>query len=78
MSAPEYSLEDLLPTRYIGGLFAFYELGDLRLMRDAYLFAYLHSAFNFLPFNETSRVEIATNRQKYLHEAANYVREGRR
>lgn len=64
------------PTRYIGGLFSFYELGDPRLMRNAYLFAYLHSAFNFLPFNETSKVEIATNRQKYLNEAANYVREG--
>jgi hypothetical protein len=64
--------------RYIGGLFAFYELGDTRLIKDTFLFAYLNSAFNFLPFNEATRVAISTKRAENLNEAARYVREGQR
>jgi len=60
---------------YLEGLLAFYELGDERLARAAFLDAYLLSAFRYLPLGEGARLTLATQREKCLQEARDYVLE---
>src|SRR5260363_261045 len=53
-----------------------YELGDERLAKDAFLDAYLSSAFRYLPFTEAQRVILATEKDQHVADAKRFILEG--
>jgi len=69
------SFVDFDKKKYIEGLLAFYELGDERLAKTAWLHAYLLSAFRYLPLGEEARYALSTQREQCLQEAVRYVLE---
>ncbi len=70
------SFVDFEKDKYLGGLMAFYELGDERLLKNEFMTAYLASAFRYLPFSEESKFALSVERDKHLAEARRYVVEG--
>lgn len=70
------SFVDFEKQRYLEGMVAFYELGDERLVKSAFLDAYLDSAFRYLPLSEPARLALATDRARHLAAAHRYVVEG--
>ncbi len=70
------SFVDFDKGRYLAGMIAFYELGDECLAKDAFLDAYLSSAFRYLPFTETQRVALATEKDQHIADAKRFVLEG--
>lgn len=57
-------------------MIAFYELGDERLAKNAYLDACLISAFRYLPFGEDAKFALSAGRDKHLAAARRYVVDG--
>lgn len=70
------SFVDFEKRRYLEGMIAFYELGDERLAKNAYLDAYLASAFRYLPFGEDAKYALSAERDKHLAAARRYVVDG--
>jgi Fic family protein len=70
------SFVDFEKRRYLEGLIAFYELGDERLAKNAWLDAYLASAFRYLPFGEEARFALSVQRDEQLAAARRYVVDG--
>ncbi|WP_158641729.1 Fic family protein [Candidatus Glomeribacter gigasporarum] len=70
------SFVDFDKGRYLAGMIAFYELGDERLAKDAFLDAYLSSAFRYLPFTEAQRVILATEKDQHVADAKRFILEG--
>src|SRR5260364_251866 len=67
------SFVDFDKGRYLAGMIAFYELGDERLAKDAFLDAYLSSAFRYLPFTEAQRVILATEKDQHIADAKRFI-----
>jgi len=72
------SFVDFDKKEYLEGLISFYELGDERLVKHAYLKAYIASAFRYLPLSEDARWALSMEREKNINEIYNYVLEGER
>jgi len=70
------SFVDFDKRRYLEGMIAFYELGDERLAKQAYLDAYLASAFRYLPFGEDAKFALSAQRDQHLSDARRYVLDG--
>jgi len=70
------SFVDFDKRRYLEGMIAFYELGDERLAKQAYLDAYLASAFRYLPFGEDAKFALSAQRDQHLVAARRYVLDG--
>lgn len=70
------SFVDFDKGRYLAGIIAFYELRDERLAKDAFLDAYLSSAFRYLPFTEAQRVILATEKDQHVADAKHFILEG--
>lgn len=70
------SFVDFAKSRYIGGMLAFYELGDERLAKAAFLDAYIASAFRYLNFGESARFALAAARDQHVADAHRYVLDG--
>lgn len=67
---------DFDKSRYLQGLLSFYELGDERLMKDAFMDAYITSSLRYSPLNEKLRVAIGADIKAYVDDAKRYVMEG--
>ena len=70
------SFVDFEKSRYLAGLIAFYELGDERLAKNAYLHACLSSALRYIPFGEEARFALSVERDRHLTAACRYVVDG--
>jgi len=70
------SFVDFEKRRYVEGMIAFCELGDERLAKNAYIDAYLSSAFRYLPLGEKEAALLSSNRDEYLSDARRYVLDG--
>ena len=67
------SFVDFEKSRYMGGLIAFYELGDESLAKQAFLEAYLSSTLRYRPFGERDRIELVRHFEDHVRDAARYV-----
>ncbi|WNV05841.1 Fic family protein [Candidatus Methylospira mobilis] len=70
------SFVDFDKSQYLKGLIVFYELGDERLAKDAFLDAYISSAFRYLPLVDDARFALSADREKHLSAAKRYVLDG--
>jgi len=70
------SFVDFDKKRYLEGMIAFYELGDERLVKLAYLDACLASAFRYLQFGEEAKFALSVQRVQHLAAARRYVLDG--
>lgn len=70
------SFVDFDKKRYLGGLIAFYELGDERLAKSSYLDAYLATAFRYQPLGEDAKFALSIKRDEQLAAARHYVLNG--
>ncbi|QFY90614.1 Fic family protein [Magnetovirga frankeli] len=70
------SFVDFQKHRYMGGLIAFYELGDERLLKSAYVEAYISSTFRFKNFGEHNKMSLSVERGKHIKLAVDYVLNG--
>ncbi len=71
-----FSFVDIDKTQYIGGLIAFYELGDERLIKDAFLKAYTAPALRYRPWPERMRIALAHDVPGHVARLVRYVYEG--
>jgi len=70
------SFVDFDKQKYIKGLIAFYELGDERLFKRAFIEAHIGSSLMYKDFSTKTRIEIANNRDACIREAVEYVESG--
>lgn len=62
--------------KYMACMITFYELGDERLAKSAFVDAYLSSAFRYMPFGEDARYDLSADWDKHIAAARNYVIDG--
>lgn len=67
---------DIDKAQYIGGLIAFYKLGDERLIKDTFLRAYIASALRHRPWPEAARVALARDFPAHVSRLVAYVYQG--
>lgn len=70
------SFVDFEKSQYMGGLIAFYELGDESLAKQAFLEAYLSSTLRYRPFGERDRIDLVQHFEDHVRDATRYVLEG--